>query len=71
MFKVQRIFFFFFHKQKIVGTVSLFFSFFYGAILFPFAHSYFIYDTNTLFELRRRLRLEDENESGPMVLKTS
>lgn len=70
MFKVQRIFFFFFHKQKIVCTVSLFF-FFYGVILFPFAHSYFIYDTNTLFELRRRLRLEDENESGPMVLKTS
>lgn len=43
----EDFFSFFFHKQKIVGTVSLFF-FFYGAILFPFAHSYFIYDTNTI-----------------------
>lgn len=65
----EDFFSFFFHKQKIVGTVSLFF-FFMERFYFPL-HTAISFMTQTLFELRRRLRLEDENESGPMVLKTS
>ena len=45
--------------------------YFHGLILFRFALRLFICNTNTLhlFEFRRRLKLRDEFESGPMVLK--
>ena len=56
-------------KKKEAKTASTIFSF-YGLILFQ---AFLIHNTNTLylFEFRGRLKQRDENESGPMVLKTS